>query len=198
MIKIEKLMAIDKKHITSRLKEGEVKALKEIHDDCFDRFLYIALGFIKSRPDAEELVQDVFLKLWRNRSNLDVELTYEGYLYTSLKRAVYNKIRDLAKISQSREDLQDIYSASARTDDDLIYQELSDHYQKALAELPPQRQQVFKLRRIEGLTNKQVAEKLGISVKMVEKQMTLALNFLKNKLILNNEILILMLVSTSF
>lgn len=190
-------MALDKRHITNRLREGDMRALKEIHDSCYDRFLYIALGFIKSTPDAEELVQDVLLKLWRNRENLDVELTYEGYLYTALKRAIYNKLRDLARINQSREDLQDIYSAANHTDDELMYQELSELYQRALAELPPQRQKVFRLRKIEGLSNKQVAEKLGISVKMVEKQMTLALGYLKQKLLVNKEIMILFLWAMS-
>ncbi len=188
-------MIVDKRHITKRLLDGDVKALKEIHDGYYDRFLYVAIGFIKSRPDAEELVQDVFIKLWKNRENLDVDYTYEGYLYTSLKRAIYNKLRDLAKINQSRKELQDIYIAANNTDDNLIYQELSEMYQLALTELPPQRQKIFKLRKIDGLTNKQVAEMLGISIKMVEKQMTLALKHFKERLILNKEILVLFLIS---
>ncbi|MGK7393583.1 MAG: RNA polymerase sigma-70 factor [Candidatus Cyclobacteriaceae bacterium M3_2C_046] len=191
-------MSLDKKHITIHLRKGNLEALKKIHDFYYDKFLYISIGFIKSRPDAEELVQDVFLKLWRNRRNLDVQLTYEGYLYTSLKRGIYNKLRDIAKINRYQVDLQDIYNATNKTDDDLIYQELWALYQKALTELPPQRQKVFKLRKIDGLSNKQVAEKLGISVKMVEKQMTQTLRFLKQKLILHKEILIILLTSASF
>ena len=183
----------DKLHTTKRLIAGDVKALKAIHDFHYDKFLYVALGFIKSQPDAEELLQDVFLKLWQNRENLNIELTYEGYLYTSLKRAIYNKTRDLARANLPREELQDIFPSSKNTDDELIYRELTELYEKALQELPPQRQKIFRLRKIEGLSNKQVAEICGISVKMVEKQMTLALNFLKQKLIISKELLLLLL-----
>jgi RNA polymerase sigma-70 factor (ECF subfamily) len=188
-------MGWDKIHITKRLVAGDMKALKAIHDFHYDKFFYIAQGFIKSQPDVEELLQDLFLKLWLSRVKLDIQLSYEGYLYRSFKNAIYNKLKSLARTNLTREDLQDVFISSGNTDDNLICRELEELYGKALQELPPQRQRIFRLRRIEGLSNKQVAELCGISVKMVEKQMTLALSSLRSKLIASKEHLLLVILS---
>jgi RNA polymerase sigma-70 factor, ECF subfamily len=185
---------LNKRDITLRLINNDAVALKVIHDQYYNRFIYIANGFIKSRQDAEEVVQDVFIKLWKNRANLNSHITFEGYLFVSLKRAVWNRIRDLASRNKNFQALSDLYVAENRTDDHLIYDELSTRISKIVDEFPPQRKQIFQLRKLEGLSNKEVAERLEISVKMVEKQMTIALKGLKKSLLSNNELLIFLLL----
>jgi len=189
-------MYFDKIDITKKLADGHLDALKVIHDHYHSRFVNIAINFLKSRVDAEEVVQDTFLKLWNYRFKLQVEKSYEGYLYTIFKNQVYNKFRELSKGVKFTEITENVASAE-RPDDGLRVQDLETAYQLALDSLPPQRKQIFLLRKVQGLTNKEVGEELGVSVKMVEKQMTQAYKTLRTKLNFQTDIASLLIITIS-
>jgi RNA polymerase sigma-70 factor (ECF subfamily) len=138
---------------------------------------------VPNQQDAEEVVQEVFLKLWEHRHFLDPQQNFDGYLFRIARNLVYNKAR--RKVCESaygryvagRGDLADNPTESL-----LDYQELDQSLQKAYSSLPPVRQQVFVMSRIEGLSNGEIAERLQTSNSNIENHINKALREVRKKL----------------
>ncbi len=131
---------------------------------------------------AEEMVQNVFFKLWKNRETIDVQTSLTAYLYRSVYNESLNHIR--------HRKVKDEYRAHAartggHTDDaadSLKHKELREQLHKAMNELPEQCRVIFQMSRFEELRYMEIAGRLGISVKTVENQMGKALRILREKL----------------
>ncbi|MEN7548485.1 RNA polymerase sigma-70 factor [Rapidithrix thailandica] len=177
--------------LTIRLKKGELSALREIYLKHYDSFRQIATAYLKSTAEAEDVLQEAFIKLWEKRHLLKSERSYEGYLFMILKNTMVSALRARAKEVLQR-DFSHMSLSHTSTEEQIHYRELSNRLEKAVDNLPPKRKQVFNLKRQQGLTNKQISEKLGISTQMVEKQLKLAKQTLK--LSLSEEIPVLSLL----
>ena len=155
----------------------DIDAFRKIFDLYYDNirnFLYYRSGSFRT---AEDLVQDVFLKLWENRENIRND-TVKGYLYTIAANLLKNHYRKNEISFQFRSSLaQDHDTESPEFIMEL--QEFDQHLQKILAAMPEKSRDVFLMNRIDGLTYKDIAERLQLSVKAVEKRMHIALDFLK-------------------
>ncbi|WP_210520401.1 RNA polymerase sigma-70 factor [Hymenobacter terricola] len=138
------------------------------------RFSY---SYLKSRADAEEIVQDCFLKIWEKRQDLRDDVPLKGYLFTTAHHAILNQLRR----SQHHVRFQThIAALSPRVaTNDAEYSEMEALYQAALDKLPPKRRQIFILSRQQGLTYPEIAAQLNLSVKTVEAQIMQALKFLR-------------------
>lgn len=139
--------------------------------------------FVRSRAVAEELVQDLFLRLWERRAEWEIELPSRSYLY----QAVRNRALDHLKHERIVQQTASRSAAEAeRTepvpDTDLASQGLELAIRRAIEQLPDRTRQVFVLSRGHGLTYGQIASALGISVKTVEAQMGRAFRILRDRL----------------
>ena len=166
-----------------RLIAGDEVAFRTVYD-CYSGQVYqLAFRFLKDTNWSEELVQDVFLKLWLNREGLDIQSNIWLFLYVVTKRLCLNKLREIRKSTGLFEQLMNALEAAGnQTEEQLMAEELEQHASQLIASLPKQQQLIFKLSREEGLTHSEIAEKLGLSPNTVKNHMVQALKTLKNSL----------------
>ena len=141
-----------------------------------------AFRFLGSLTDSESIVQDVFLRLWQNRNTTIITTSLQHYLFRSVKNHCINfieheriKTRYQTSVMQLESDRNDYTEFFPEMD-------LMLRIDTAIASLPPKRQEIFRLAREEGLKYREIADRLQLSVKTVETQMTLALKQLRASL----------------
>ena len=164
------------------LKGGNLKAFNQLFDHYGKRLLHFSLRYLKSAQDAEEIVQEVFLKIWNNREELSVEKSFESYLFTIAKNGILNTIRK-SKSEQAYLNYAKLHPGeNVLLDQELNFRELEKAYKEAINQLSPRRKEIYLLSREQSLSNAEIAKKLNISVKTVENQMTSTLFEIKKYL----------------
>ena len=139
-------------------------------------------GFTKNDADADDIAQQVFIKLWTKRAILANVRNFETYLYTITKNTVLNH---MASQKAFMVDISDVRNLSTENTSPLEQIEASDLQlliDMTVENMPPQRQAVYKLSRVEGLSNDQIAERLGLQKKTVENHLNLALGEIRKVL----------------
>ena len=166
--------------LISLLAKDSEYAFQLIYDRYRNRIYHTAIRYLKSPVLAQETVQDVFLKLWLERKNLNPKQPIEAWLYTVAKNNLLNRLKRIANEWKALHQLQLNSPTSDNSTGDKVedsqYQQL---LQQALLELPAQQQKVFYLARQEHLTYMEIGEKLGISPLTVKTHMARALNHIK-------------------
>lgn len=166
-----------------RLKKGDKEIFGRIFQRYNQKLYFFALGYLKSEREAEEIVQETFLKLWERRENINPELSVQAYLF----KIAFNFIRKRWLVQIKDEELKhkmagELIDFDDKTNQDLNYHFLILHINQLIEELPPRQKEIIEHRKLEGLTTKEISDKLSISVKTVEAHLTAALKFLKAKL----------------
>ncbi|MEQ9289048.1 MAG: RNA polymerase sigma factor [Cyclobacteriaceae bacterium] len=165
-------------NLVRELKEGKKKALRSLYEAHSIQVFNLAYRMTSSREDSEEIVQDTFIRLWKSRSGIDVDGKILGYIIVIAR----NLAIDLLKARRKRAELEvhtDEPSEKTSTTNDFYFEEASRQFDEAVANLPPKRREVFILKIHTSLTNKEIASKLNISETMVEKQIRLASNSIR-------------------
>lgn len=168
--------------LLARIVNADEDAFREIYDLYVKKVYQFISTYIKDRTEAEDITQNVFIKIWEKRNSIDLNNSFEGFLFTIAYRSVMDCFRqNNAKLHKtiSNSFIPDSCISSSNTDDLLNRHQFESLYQKALQSLPPRRKEIFRLSRHCGLSNKQIAVKLQISIKTVENQMTVALSTMK-------------------
>jgi RNA polymerase sigma-70 factor (family 1) len=170
---------------------GLVKRLKDSDhisfELLFNRFHQSIFNFllIKTRDEAvaEDLLQEVFIKLWNNRLSLDEGKSVKNYLYTIADNLALNHIRHLKVVSR-HEQLNDvrIFDSSQVPHFILEEKEIQEHLMQAIEDLPEKPRLIFVMSRFEDLSYAEIAERLSLSIKSVEGYMSKALKILREKL----------------
>ena len=131
--------------------------------------------------EAEDLVQQAFVKLWESRGRLDIAWSLKAYLYKSVHNACLNRIRS-RHVQSKYLDFNAQQLEMTHTPPDDTSPELLERFQRALDDLPPQCRLIFELSRFEALKYREIADQLGISIKTVETQMGKALRVMRVQL----------------
>lgn len=159
-----------------RLKEGDNDAFDKLYHMYAEKLYYFALRFLRTKEDAEGLVQDTFIKIWENRENLKPQNSFNAFLFTIARNSIFNqnrkKLNERAYKVYLKEYLDKVHN---KTENDVILAETQQKIQKVIATLPPQRKLIFQMSREKGLSYKEISKELNISVKTVEAHMRLAL-----------------------
>lgn len=185
-------MSKDEKILVTRLKNDDKVAFEELFKKYSERIYYFSIRYIKNKEEAEEITQEVFVRLWNRRFDLKTELSFSSYLFMIAKNAVIDLLRKRQKESAINEDItQDANSISEQSSNSIEYKELVDIVSNSIAQLPEKRQQIYLMIRDEGLSYKEIAEKLNISIKTVESHMHLALQQLKKSIGKNYELILI-------
>ena len=173
-------------NLIQRLRNGDQTALEEIFRAHYDALFRFTLGLIHSRDDVEDLLQDIFVRIWLNRVKWSPKGSVKAYLFKAARNQAINFTK--GKAARGSVDVQDeeelAASSDARADpaEDNDWSELSNIVEKAIAKLPEKRRLVFVLNRQEGLSYSEIADVLSISEKTVENQIAKALRLLRRDL----------------
>jgi RNA polymerase sigma-70 factor (ECF subfamily) len=171
-------------HFIQGLKAGSQKAFDGIYEMYAKRLYAYSLQFTKSAEDSEEIVQDVFVKLWTNREKIKQKDTLRSLLFIMTKHHLINAFH--SKVNEPiYEDFVDYKNELSVNDtgQQLEYEDFERKFQKALARLPLTQQKVVKLSKIDQLSNKEIAEKLSLSEQTIKNQLSIALKELRQTLL---------------
>jgi RNA polymerase sigma-70 factor, ECF subfamily len=164
------------------LREGDMKAFSELFDRYAKRLYHFAIGYLKSVEESEEIVQEVFLKIWNNREEISLLKSFEAYLFTIAKNGILNTIRK-SKSEQAYLNYAKLHPGkNILLDEELDFKELEIAYKQSIDKLSPKRKEIYILSREQSLSNAEIAEKMNISVKTVENQMTSAISEIRKNL----------------
>lgn len=146
--------------------------------------LYVlAYKYLKDSFRAEDIVQQVFLKLWEARSLFAGAINLRNYLYTSAKNLILNEIRDnFSDMEKNYAVIQNAPEFEDKLQSALEEKDLFQHFYKILAELPEQKRKVCLLKIRDNLSNQEVADKLHISVPTVKSHYSQAIKLLRDKM----------------
>lgn len=165
--------------------EDDQQAFRELYRLLFFRLYQFAFSYLKEKQQAEEVVNDVFLELWNKRRNLSEIRNINVYLYVSIKNSSLNRLRRLRKPApMALEDLELKHIClSINPEAGLVTKELQYKVQAAIEALPPRCKLIFKLVKEDGLSYKEAADILDVSVKTVDAQLYIALKKLSVSLL---------------
>ena len=156
------------------------KIFCEVFNSTFDKVVRFIASIVKSEEVAIDLAQDVFAKLWERRNSIDINNSLDGYIFVLAKNNSLMHLR--------RERNQEIFicetlntQVSEGIDTTYDIQEMLTVVRKCVKQMPEPRKEIFILSRKRGMSNKDIAKKLGIGVKTVEYHITKALSELKKE-----------------
>ena len=163
-----------------RIRAGDVDAFEALYRTYWQRLYAFAFRYVRSKEDAEEVVQDVFFRIWRGRADWVPAGTVRNYVYFAVRNAARDRL-ERAAVARRWGWVAPLTS-TAEIQSDLDSAELVATVQRALDELPPKRCAVCKLRLIDELSYAQIADRLGISEKTVETQLARGFKFLRERM----------------
>ncbi|MDN3205263.1 RNA polymerase sigma-70 factor [Algoriphagus sediminis] len=165
------------------IKIGDQKALEMLFHEFYQPLCQYAYSFLQDREDAEEVVQNSFVKIWEKREEIDIQTSAKAYLYRMIRNSCLNEIQHQKVKSQHQELAKmDGPGMEQSSDSIAIHGELEEKIRQAMEKLPEQCRLIFKLSRFEDLKYKEIAVQLNISVKTVENQMGKALKIMRHEL----------------
>ncbi len=183
-----------KKSLIIRLKRGDQSAFNEIYR-TFSKSLYLkVLRMVKDQDVADEIIQELFIKFWDHRQNLDEERSFQSYLYVIAQNMVYNYFRKQASDQKLLQVLINQHDEFTLSVEELMEnKELSQLLSNAVKNLSPQRKQAFTLCKIEGRSYKEASEIMGVSVATINTHITQSLQIIKAHIIKHRYLTILAL-----
>lgn len=164
--------------LVKSIRENDKKSLEALFKILYTPLRNYANLIINSKEDAEDIVQEVFLKLWNGRTDLDESKSIKTYLYVCTKNGCLNWLKHTKVRSDYARVMAMVYESSSEElspHESLIASDIENDLSIALNDLPTQCRRIFELSRFEGLKYHEIASKLNISIKTVETQMSRAL-----------------------
>ncbi|QJB33822.1 RNA polymerase sigma-70 factor [Chitinophaga oryzae] len=183
--------------LLQRLQQGDTEAYITLYDQYYPSLYTYILHFINIPELAEDTLQEVFIKIWEIRERINPELSFSGYLYRITRNHVFKRLKKISADAALRlQAMQELQHQTEDADTRLLWKQYESLLHQAIAQLPPQRQKVFRLCREESKSYEEVAVELGISRNTVKEHMVLAMKSIKFFFYTNTDgILPLLLVS---
>ena len=177
------VIAYDDKSLLYQIRDGSVQAFEILFNKYSRKLYFFIMRYTKSHADTEEIVQSSFISVWENRHRLDESFQLKNYLYTIAVNKVLNFIKHQA-IHQRYIEHSLVHKSISddQTEKEILYNELQENVDRVLEKLPDQQKEIFRMSRFDGFTNKEIAIKLGLSVRTVENQIYRALQTIRIKL----------------
>jgi len=162
------------------LKQGDRKAFSMLFNKYYKNLVLFGGNFLPDRALCEDVVQSVFLKLWRDRTDLVIETSLKSFLLRSVRNSCLDEIRHKGVVRE-HESYSLIFDPSDDMDTEhyILYSDLQLHLEDALSKLPEACREAFELNRLEGLKYREIAERLNVSERTIEVRIGKALTLLR-------------------
>ncbi len=164
----------DELKLAKKLALGDHVAYKELFMKYFPKVKYFIAHLVKSETTAEELAQEIFVKLWEGREKLASVQSCNSYIYRMAKNATLNYMEHKSVEKAYMEQYEGDMGQSI--EEELYARETELLVQLTVNNMPPQRKKIYQMSREEGIKNDEIAEQLNISKKTVENHLNIALN----------------------
>lgn len=169
--------------ILGRIRKGDVKEFESLFRSSYVSLVRYARTLVKDHDTAEEIVQDLFFRIWQDREKLNIESSLNGYLFRSVHNRCLHFIEHTKVVERHAEQMSYIEAESPESPSDILnYKELQEKVARILERLPERCGKIFAMSRFEGLKYNEIAEKLSVSVKTVEANMGRALKEFRKEL----------------
>ncbi len=161
---------------------GDHTAFEILYKTYSQRLIHFSRRYVLDKQTAENIIQDVFLRIWKNKENLDPTKNVQSYLFTAVKNESLKQLRHLSVEKQQQENVSRLSMVELTPDETIDKNELREELNKAINDLPEKCHEIFTMSRFDQLKYSEIADILGISIKTVEAQMGRALKKLREQL----------------
>ncbi len=169
--------------VINRLKKDDKSAVDDLFNYYYPRLHRFSKSILKIENDIDDILQEVFVKIWLNRQKIDKTETFNAFIFTITKNEVLNFIRSKLRDQSFKNELfLRSVAEEYQTQNHVEFNEIKATIDKIVTKLPEKRLQIFHLSRTEGQSNKEIAKQLNISEKTVEDHITHAIRQIKNSL----------------
>jgi RNA polymerase sigma-70 factor (ECF subfamily) len=178
------------------VKLGMASAFDQLYELYANRLYHFALSILKSKQDAEEVVQNTFFKIWEKRHSLESNTSFKAYIFKIAYHVTVDLLRDRLKEKKYQDNLVGKATANFNLEDSIDFADLLDRVNEIVKELPPRKSEIYQLSRVDHLSYGEIAEKLNISVKTVENAINFSIHFIKKRL--GDDSLVILLYAALF
>lgn len=201
MLRFEGMNAIKKgkdallvRTLLMKIMNSDHRAFHELYDHFSAQLYANILRMVRDSELASEVLQDVFMKIWEKRENLDPEKSLNAYLHQIARNLVYDHFRKLAldKKLESRFTMADT-EAYSHIEEQLFYKESNQLFLEAIAKLSPQRKQVFTLCKLEGKSYHEVSKLLQISTSTISDHLLKSNKFIRAQMLIAESVLVILM-----
>lgn len=177
-----------------RLRQGDRKAFDEIYEQWSGYVYNFICKTLYNKALAEDITQELFLRLWKHRSQIDEQRNFEAWIFTIARNLVYKEGRRMVLSSAFAETVRKEAGADTdRTTEDMVnFSFVNEQVNQLIEQLPPARRRIYLLNKMDGLSIREIAARLNLSEKTVETQLYHANVFLRSRL--RNTVLVLALI----
>ncbi len=169
--------------LADKIKSGQLKAFDQLYERYSQNLYRFARSLLKNHEDAEEVVQEVFYRVWNKRKDLSVRKSFQSFLFTIAYNVIIDQLRKRVKDQKYEQFLVNQAQRNLiNSEDDLEFQDLKNEVEYAIYELPQKRKQIYQMSREEGLSYKEIADRKQIKIKTVENHINLALRHIRKRL----------------
>ena len=177
---------------------GNNEAFRELFNFYKDDVYAYSLSMLKTKELAEEIVQDVFLKIWQHRKKLNPDLSFKSYVFTITRNLTFNLISKVVNNRKLKEAvLYESQKSYSPIEDKIAEGDYEIIKNKAIEQLPPKRKIIFQMSRNEGKSYEEISKELNISVSTVKGQMSKALTTIRNYLQTHGDVTLLITLISS-
>jgi RNA polymerase sigma-70 factor (family 1) len=185
----------DVKVLLLRASEGDENAFAQLFKTHYNQLGDFIMRITESRPLTQEIVQDVFLKIWINRHSLSTIHCFKAYLMVVARNHAFNCLKQIAREKNRKRVWEnEVLHHALHPAEESTLRDTGQLLDEAVELLPPRQKNVYLLSRREGISQEGIAQKLNISHETVKKHMVLALRFLKNHLRTNLRLFLLFII----
>jgi len=169
--------------VLKALSKDHEPSLEELFNYYYPRLYEFSRSFLKLEQGIDDILQEVFIRIWHNRKKIKDPATFNSYIFTITRNLLLNEIRSRLNHQNLKEEIRVLSTAKEYAGYDQIqYRDLKTRVDEIVQELPERQKEIFILSRTEGLSHKEIASKLQITSKTVEYHISLAIRSLKAKL----------------
>ncbi|MEM7485989.1 MAG: RNA polymerase sigma-70 factor [Bacteroidota bacterium] len=167
-------------NLVAQIKKSDQNAFNVLFDCMWEPLFTYAASIIMNTGVAKDLVQDVWVDFWQRKEDLEIQ-NIKAYLYKAIRYRCYNHLRDI-KFNKTQIEMANTIGVSSEVEKQQDVIDLSERINDAISRLPQKSQEIFRLSRLNDISNKEIAKRFNISQRTVENQISFALRKIRKDL----------------